>query len=211
MRKPSRLAAGAGVMAAAVMVVAGVAQALPAGASTAVLDGTRVTASPDGTRVTASADGTRVTVPMTITGFDAAVAKAHGYAIRTDAQGREFSVKAGAPAVATPDNTVYGNCGSSYMYEYGIGNHQVEIETGFNVSTPAVVVWWEYSMRDRGGTSSHTRGGGLDFQRRWADNERWGALTPGPASAWVNSGSDAILDNGDVCTSAGPSDTTTIY
>ena len=119
-------------MAAAATIVAGAVQALPAGASTAAPAGTRVTATPDGTRVTAtpdgtrvtvldgtrvtaSPDGTRVTVPMTITGFNAAVAKAHGYVIRTDAQGREYSVKAGTPDAVSPDNTVYGNCGSSYI------------------------------------------------------------------------------------------------
>jgi hypothetical protein len=208
MRKPTRLAAG---VVAAAAVAAGAVQALPAGASTAAPDGTRVTASPDGTRVTASPDGTRVTVPMTITGFNAAVAKAHGYVIRTDAQGREYSVKAGAPNVVSPDNTVYGNCGSSYITEVGIGLHQVDISTGFTVYTPAVAYWWEYSMHDGGGTSSHTRAGGLARRSSWADKERWGALTPGPASAWVNSGSDALLENGDVCTSAGPSSYTTIY
>ena len=165
----------------------------------------------DGTRVTASPDGTRVTAPMTIIGFNAAVAKAHGYVIRTDAQGRQYSVKAGAPNVVSPDNTVYGNCGSSYLYEYAIGLDQVDIQTGFNVNTPAVAYWWEYSMRDGGGTSSHTRAGGLAARRSWGDDERWGALTRGPASAWVDSGSDAILENGDVCTSGGPSDSTTIY
>ncbi|HEX4254301.1 MAG TPA: hypothetical protein VH089_04380 [Streptosporangiaceae bacterium] len=208
MRKPTRLAAG---VVAAAAVAAGAVQALPAGASTAAPNGTRVTAVLDGTRVTASPDGTRVTVPMTITGFNAAVAKAHGYVIRTDAQGRQYSVKAGAPNVVSPDNTVYGNCGSSYLYEYAIGLDQVEIETGFNVNTPAVAYWWEYSMRDGGGTSSHTRAGGLAARSSWGDNERWGALTRGPASAWVDSGSDAILVNGDVCTSGGPSDSTTIY
>ena len=216
MRKLTRLAAG---VVAAAAVAAGAVQALPAGASTAAPDGTRVTATPDGTRVTvldgtrvtASPDGTRVTVPMTIVGFNAAVAKAHGYVIRTDAQGRQYSVKAGAPNVVSPDNTVYGNCGSSYLYEYAIGLDQVDIKTGFTVNTPAVAYWWEYSMRDGGGTSSHTRAGGLAARPGWDDKERWGALTRGPARAWVVSGSDAILVNGDVCTSGGPSDSTTIY
>jgi hypothetical protein len=211
MRKPTKLAASAGVVVAAATIVAGAVQALPAGAATAAPNGTRVTAVLDGTRVTASPDGTRVTAPMTIVGFNAAVAKAHGYVIRTDAQGRQYSVKAGAPNVVSPDNTVYGNCGSSYLYEYAIGLDQVEIETGFTVNTPAVAYWWEYSMHDGGGTSSHTRAGGLAARSSWGDNERWGALTRGPASAWVDSGSDAILVNGDVCTSGGPSDSTTIY
>jgi hypothetical protein len=216
-------------VAAAATIVAGAVQALPAGASTAapngtrvtaVLDGTRVTAAPDGTRVTAvldgtrvtaSPDGTRVTVPMTIAGFNAAVAKAHGYVIRTDAQGRQYSVRAGASDAVSPDNVIDGNCGSSYIYEYAVGNHAVDIQTGFNITTPAVAYWWKYWMRDRGGTSSHTHGGGLALRTSWSDDERWGALTPGFATSWVDTGSDAILDNGGVCTSGGPSASTTIY
>jgi hypothetical protein len=223
-------------MVAAATIVAGAVQALPAGAATAapagtrvtatpdgtrvtVLDGTRVTAKPDGTRVTvldgtrvtATPDGTRVTAPMTITGFNAAVAKAHGYSIRTDAQGRQYSVKAGAADAVSPNNVIDGNCGSSYIYEYAVGNHAVDIQTGFNITTPAVAYWWKYWMRDGGGTSSHTHGGGLALRTSWSDDERWGALTPGFATSWVDTGSDAILDNGGVCTSGGPSASTTIY
>src|ERR1700754_2965341 len=121
MRKASRLAASAGVLATAAVMAAGAVQALPAGASTAAPAGTRVTASPDGTRVTATLDGTRVTatpdgarvtVPMTITGFDATVAKAHGYTIRTNAQGQQYSVKSGAAAAVSPNGVIDGNCGT---------------------------------------------------------------------------------------------------
>ncbi len=217
MRKPTMFAAGA---VAAVAVAAGAVQALPAGASTtapdgtrvtATSDGTRVTAAPDGTRVTAAPDGTRVTVPMTITGFNAAVAKAHGYTIRTDAQGRQYSVKSGAGDAIGPNNVIDGNCGSSYIYEYAVGNHAVDIQTGFNITTPAVAYYWKYWMRDGGGTSSHSHGGGLALRTSWSDDERWGALTPGYATSWVDTGSDALLDNGGVCTSGGPSASTDIY
>jgi hypothetical protein len=220
MRKPTKLAASAGVMVAAATIVAGAVQALPAGVATAAPAGTRVTATPDGTRVTAvldgtrvtaAPDGTRVTVPMTITGFNAAVAKAHGYTIRTNAQGRQYSVKSGTADAVGPNNVIDGNCGSSYIYEYAVGNHAVDIQTGFNVNTPAVAYWWKYWMRDGGGTSSHTHGGGLALRPGWSDDERWGALTPGFATSWVDTGSDAILDNGGVCTSGGPSASTTIY
>jgi hypothetical protein len=139
------------------------------------------------------------------------VAKAHGYVIRTNSQGRAYSVKAGAAATATPDNKVYGNCGSSYLWEIAVGNHAVDVQTGFTVNIPAVVFWWRYWMHDRGGTSSHTFGGGLLRRYSWADDSRWGALTPGLANAWVDSGSDAILENGDVCSTAGPGGSTTIY
>jgi hypothetical protein len=219
MRKPTKLAASAGIVAAAATIMAGAVQALPAGAATAATAGTRVTATPDGTRVTvldgtrvtATPDGTRVTVPMTITGFDAAVAKAHGYTIRTNAQGQQYSVKAGAADAVSPNGVVDGNCGSSYIYEYAVGNHGVDIQTGFNIYTPAVAYYWKYWMRDGGGTSSHSHAGGLALRTSWSDDERWGALTPGYATSWVDTGSDAILDNGGVCTSGGPSASTDIY
>ncbi len=38
----------------------------------------------------------KVVIPMHITGFDAAVARAHGYVIRTGPGGRQYSVKAAA-------------------------------------------------------------------------------------------------------------------
>src|ERR1700760_546612 len=120
MRKASRLAASAGVLATAAVMAAGAVQALPAGASTA------------------APAGTRVTVPMTITGFDATVAKAHGYTIRTNAQGQQYSVKSGAAAAVSPNGVIDGNCGTSYIYEYAVGNHAVDIQTGFNIDAPAV-------------------------------------------------------------------------
>jgi hypothetical protein len=198
-RKFHKLAAVNGAVFAAATVVAVMAQAVPANAAPAHAQA----ASSAAVRVV------KVTVPMKIVGFDAAVAKAHGYVIRTDAQGRQYSVKAGAAAI--PGNRVYGNCGDSWLYEIAVGNHAVDIRTGFDVNTPAVAFYWKYWMHDRGGTSSHDDGGGLAFRNTWEADDRWGALTPGPANAWVDSGSDAILDDGSVCVTAGPADSTTIY
>lgn len=202
MRQLSRAIAAIGAVLAAGMVLAGAAQAAPASASAAPARAAATSASPH---------VVRVTVPMRIVGFDAAVARAHGYVIRTDSHGRMYSVKAGAATGPTPDNQVYGNCGSSYLYETAVGYHAVDVQTGFSVNVPAVAYWWRYWMNDPGGTSSHTFGGGLATRYNWADDSRWGALTPGPASAWVDGGSDAILVDGGVCTTAGPSDSTYIY
>lgn len=58
---------------------------------------------------------------MHVVGFDATVAKAHGYQVRTSADGRQYSVRIGMAAAVSPDNQVGGNCGFSYVYEYGIG------------------------------------------------------------------------------------------
>lgn len=202
MRKLSKPIAITGAVFGAVMALAGAAQAVPANASSVHA---RAAASP------ASPHTVRITAPMRITGFDAAVAKAHGYVIRTDSHGRAYSVKAGTASAATPDNRVYGNCGSSYIFETAVGNHAVDIQTGFDVSTPAVIYYWKYWMADGGGATSHDFGGGLLRRTHWGDDSRWGALTPGPADSWVDSSSDAILQNGDVCSTAGPSDVVYIY
>lgn len=202
MRKLRRPIAVIGAVFAAAIPLAGAAQAASANASSVPARTAVLSAAPH---------ATRVTTPMKIVGFDAAVARAHGYVIRTDSRGRTYSVKAGAAATATPDNVVGGNCGSSYLWEFGVGNHAVDVQTGFSVNTPAVIFWWKYWMRDPGGTSNHTFGGGLNFEYGWKDDSRWGALTPGPANAWVDGGSDAILVDGVVCTTAGPGDSTYIY
>jgi len=103
MRKLSRPIAVTGAVFGAVMALIGTTQAVPANASSVHA---RAAASPSSPRTV------RITVPMRIIGFDAAVAKAHGYVIHTDSHGRAYSVKAGTASAATPNNRVYGNCGS---------------------------------------------------------------------------------------------------
>ncbi|HEV2372098.1 MAG TPA: hypothetical protein VGS19_08015 [Streptosporangiaceae bacterium] len=153
----------------------------------------------------------KVAVRMRVVRIDAAVARAHGYVVRTDSHGREYTVKAGSKSGPTPNDTLYGNCGWSWMWEWGVGNRAATVETGFHVYTPAVAYYWQYWMEDNGGESSHTFAGGLAFRTDWGTINTWPGLTPGPAYAWVQTTSDAILDNGDVCSSAGPDDSTTIY
>jgi hypothetical protein len=67
---------------------------------------------------------------MHVIGFDRDVAKANGFEIRTGADNKEYAVAAGD---VSPANVVSGNCGFSYVYEYGIGNRAIELYTGFSV------------------------------------------------------------------------------
>jgi hypothetical protein len=149
---------------------------------------------------------------MHVTGFDASVAAAHGYVIRTAADGKQYSAKQGAAApAATPENVVGGNCGYSYVYEYGIGNRAIELYTGFSVIAPEVGGHWQVRLHDRGGTSFRNYNVQPSGNGIWQIDQVIGGLTRGPAQAIVSSAASfTILDNGAVCYSGGPSDTTTI-
>jgi hypothetical protein len=149
--------------------------------------------------------GTSVVVPMRVTGFDAAVAKAHGYEIRTDAQGRQYSVKAGSNAAPAPDNQIDGTCGSSYIYVTGAaGPRTLSVDTGFNVIFPADSYYWRIWLTDNGGVSTHSWAGGLFLDTGWEHKEKYSGMTPGPGYANVDLNSDAILVDGEVCTTGGP-------
>jgi hypothetical protein len=153
----------------------------------------------------------KVDVPMHVVGFDAAVARAHGYVIRTDSRGRQYSVKEGTKAGAVPATIVYGNCGYSWMFYDALGNRTVQVSTGFDVYAPAVLFWWQYTMVDNGGTSTHTHPG-VTFSYSWSTPpDVWGGMTPGYSFAFVNASSYAILSNGSICSSLGPWDSTDIY
>jgi hypothetical protein len=158
----------------------------------------------------ASAQVVKTVVPMHIIGFDPAVARAHGYVIRTDSHGRQYSVKAGTKAGIIPRSVVYGDCGDSFLYYFNLGNRTVAVNTGFDVNFPAVYYWWKYYMVDKGGTSSHTHSGGLLLADSWSTRDQWGGMTPGPSYAFVAGNSYADLADGAVCTSGGPSDSITI-
>lgn len=145
---------------------------------------------------------------MHVIGFDKTVAQANGYEIRTAGNGKEYAVAAGD---VSPANVVSGNCGFSYVYEYGIGNRAIELYTGFSVVRGAVDYSWRVQLDDRGGTSYRNYGGLLRNRTTWQDDRVIGGLTRGPARAHVIPASSfAVLNNGAVCYSGGPSDTTTI-
>jgi hypothetical protein len=66
-------------------------------------------------------------------------------------------------------------------------------------------------MIDEGGFSTHKHSGGLLLRTTWEAVDTWPGMTPGSSTAWVDTGSYAVLATGAVCYSAGPSDSITIY
>ncbi|SEC43327.1 hypothetical protein SAMN04489729_1562 [Amycolatopsis lurida] len=149
---------------------------------------------------------------MHIGRFDAAVAEAHGYEIRTRSDGTQYSVRKGAPADALPMNVVEGNCGRSWVWEDGIGNASVRLNTGFHVRNAVAARSWRVQLDDNGGTSTQPFSGGASGAY-WDETRIVPGLTRGPGYAVVRSdGSNfAILTDGAVCFSGGPSASTIIY
>lgn len=151
-----------------------------------------------------------IATPMHVGGFDPAVARAHGYEVRTSPDGTQYPVKSGSSATVTPDNVVSGDCGFSYVYEYGIGNRAVELYTGYSVVSSVYQWYWQVRLDDRGGSSYRNWEGGAN-NGIWQVDQVVGGLTRGGARATVISyNSVAFLDNGWICYSGGPFATTTI-
>jgi hypothetical protein len=155
-----------------------------------------------------------VKADMHVVGFNAKIAAAHGYVIRRAADGREYAVKKG---IRPADDPVFsGNCGVSYVYEYGIGNSAVELYTGYSVEedgvTSVIKSAWRVQLDDRGGTSyKGWNPAGTPANGIWQVDVVVGGLTKGAARATVNPGNSyVIMANGVVCSSGGPWSSTTI-
>jgi hypothetical protein len=177
----------------------GVSVMAPAVASAATSDAPRIPQKP-----------TAVSVPMHIVGFDAKVAARNGYRIRTAPDGRQYTATDKTPAM-TPYNTVEGNCGIAYVYEYAIGSRAIELYTGYGVNDTVVEWWWKVRLNDRGGTSFKPFKGGAN-SGYWVGDIVVGGLTAGPAQATVVSSSSwVVLSSGGICHAGPATDSTTIY
>jgi len=160
---------------------------------------------------------------MYVGGFDAAVAKAHGYKIVTYANGDQQAVpvnsKSGLPkgpllvkasarkGGVSPDNssgdTVYGDCGYSWIAGEQTGTHQIELSSGFGVDDAAVEYSWTVQLSDENGTSTHHASGTLALDSSWSDE--WTGLNQYDYSIdEALTSSYAIMDDGSVCYSGGP-------
>lgn len=164
---------------------------------------------------------------MIVTGFDREVARANGYEIIRLRDGQLASVpkavalrvRAGDwTAVPSGQQTLYGNCGYSYVEIYAIGAEKANFKTGFGIASnkPAAVRYqWVVRITDNGGSSSPSWSGNLALRRTWVTN---GGnflvykLTAGLATARVDRDwSYSVLANGEICSSAGPVASTNIY
>ncbi|PSL45265.1 hypothetical protein B0I31_12742 [Saccharothrix carnea] len=156
---------------------------------------------------------TVVEVPMRFGGFDAAVAEANGYEIRTNPDGTQYSVKKGTPGELTTNNVVSGNCGTSWVWLNARGNREVLIDTGFFVRDAVSTFSWTVVLDDSGGTTSHSFAPFYDADGYVSLPRIVGGLTVGPAAASVspNGSNYAILVDGSVCFSGGPYDPEYIY
>ncbi|MGW8378912.1 DNA/RNA non-specific endonuclease [Streptomyces sp. ODS28] len=105
---------------------------------------------------------------------------------------------------------VYGNCGSSYVTLHQKSNdYPVRMRTGFDLKQPAVAYTWVAALTGPGGfADDYESSGGLAFQRSWDgeynsdgdESEGWYYAAVAPAA------SNAVLWNGNVCTSGGPTE-----
>jgi hypothetical protein len=114
---------------------------------------------------------------------------------------------------ATPDGSVSGNCGTSYinLYERSDGT-PVRTTTGFNLTggRRAVSYYWEWETIGPNGSGYdyyEDDGGGLALRSSWGLTHNSGkAYERGDYFAFVYPDSDALLDNGNVCVTGEPTE-----
>lgn len=161
-----------------------------------------------GTATAAEAPFTvRITVPMHVVGFDAAVARAHGYTVMTAPDGHQYAVAKGALQPAT---TVEGNCGTATMDYTATGGKAATVYTGFTVDDSAWYFNWAVSVVDNAGVGNDSWGDPLNSDSHWYVTWDTHHSVTGYSYATVTSGS-ALLDNGDACAAAPVSASTTLY
>ncbi|ADJ48147.1 hypothetical protein AMES_6322 [Amycolatopsis mediterranei S699] len=166
---------------------------------------------------------------MHATGFDEAVAKAHGYRIVTYANGDQQSVpidpqsklpkslivhpqpaksaagpeRQARPAAANTDyNEVWGNCGRSWIRVAQTGTDQVGIVSGFSNTPTIAYFWiWDVLLSDQNGTSHQTYDGAIFDDKA---THVWLGLTQhGYTYDYVYNGGATLID-GTICVSGHP-------
>lgn len=149
----------------------------------------------------------RITDPMRVVGFDAAVARAHGYTVKTAPDGHQYALAKGALQPAT---TVDGNCGSATLDYTATGGKAATVYTGFTVDDGAWEFNWSVAVTDDAGVGTENWGDPLASRTQWYDTWITHHSVTGYSFATVTSGA-ALLDNGDVCAAAPVSASTTLY
>lgn len=166
-----------------------------------------------------------------LVGFDADAARANGYEIVALPNGAQASVpvdKAEAartgefvptegvlrppnPGGASPQDhdSIPGDCGSSFVALWAMGNSRADLDTGFELIPSAGAVWdlhWSVGISDNGGKSvqHYDEGDGYNVGTTWTAS-RILSLTRGMAyAAVIGYSSFTITTHGWVCYSYGP-------
>jgi len=164
---------------------------------------------------TLSASSVVASSPMTIVGFDAAVAKEHGFRIITMPDGRQAEVANAVEGNAQvhPDGEVGGDCGISYVTIASGAPGSFSLLTGFHLNTWAIDYEWHVNVDETDLNYEHdfSWGGPLDFETRWYGRDSVVDVPSGDYLAVVSDTSSlAILWDGGVCYSGGPESSTQV-
>lgn len=173
-----------------------------------------------GSAVAAEASGPElvIDVEMQAVGFDESVAAAHGYTIVTDGDGTQRSVPVTAEAHAAEAaiarkhalgraTVVAGSCGTSrIVITDSTGFRTAGISTSFNVNRPAVGYSWFVDVTGGGTSVRRTFSGALASRTSWQHTFAHSVPKAGSYIASVARTSNAVLNNGTICFSGGPSD-----
>lgn len=140
---------------------------------------------------------------MVYVGFDPAVARANGYAVAYGTDGNPYSIQ--TQGNVQPYNMVNGNCGSSWVYLYDIGEKKYRVTTGWASPYSAVYYTWNAPV----GGVNHFFSGSLAFRTSW-QGSRTGYV---PIPGWYLASAAGVVtfSNGHICASDGPLDTEAIF
>lgn len=151
-----------------------------------------------------------IVTPMTVAGYDEAVAEAHGFEIVTHADGSVESVPVTPEAISVSQaaenvqarGEVHGNCGSSFVYADRSGR-MVTAQHGYIVAMP---VWnrvgWSVSFATAYGvTTVYTPDG--PSPAFWQESS--GTILPIATTGTAIASGDVIQIDGTICVSGNPS------
>ncbi|GAA3195044.1 hypothetical protein [Actinocorallia longicatena] len=104
-----------------------------------------------------------------------------------------------------PLNTVYGNCGKSWLTIRDVGVRKYQVKTGFQLSggRKAISYAWTARITGPGHKRNQFWGGGLRARAKW-EGQHTHTVRAGRFRASVVAGSHAVLTNRQICASGLP-------
>ncbi|MET3176507.1 UNVERIFIED_ORG: hypothetical protein ABIB52_004382 [Arthrobacter sp. UYCu721] len=106
----------------------------------------------------------------------------------------------------------WGNCGVSWVNYRATGFRNAALSTGFNLFAPAIAYGWYVGVYDNAGYHEEPwYNGNYTGGSSWSGYRTLVNMALGYSWATVNSGSWAMLNNGEICVAGSPTANTTIY